>query len=104
MEKIVILMDNKYLVELKKVIVGFLKNEEVKVLLFGSRARKDNYPTSDVDIGIIPGGTIDKKKLILLKEKVENLNLPYKIEIVNLEEVSPIFRKEALKDAIVWKD
>jgi len=35
---------------------------------------------------------------------VENLNIPYKVEIVDFSEVSESFRKESLKDAMVWKD
>jgi len=43
----------------------------------------------------------------LLKYKVinvENLNIPYKVEIVDFSGVSESFRKESLKEAVVWKD
>jgi len=89
---------------LKKVIIEFLKYDNVKVVLFGSRARGDNYISSDVDIGIIPYGKSDKKKFTLLKENVENLNIPYKVEIVDFSEVTESFRRESLKEAVVWKD
>ena len=39
---------------LKNMITEFLKDEKVRVVLFGSRARKDNTYYSDVDIGFIP--------------------------------------------------
>lgn len=90
--------------ELKKVVIALLKNENVKIMLFGSRARGNNYPYSDVDIGILPSGRFDEKKLTLLKEAIENLNFPYKIEMVNLAEVSEAFKIEVQKDAILWKD
>ena len=45
-----------------------------------------------------------KKKLVFLKEKINELNIPYKIEIVDFREVSKDFKKLALKDAVVWKD
>ena len=48
--------ENKYILKLKEVIIDFLKYDNVKVVLFGSRARGDNYISSDVDIGIIPYG------------------------------------------------
>jgi len=86
---------------LKKVIIEFLKYDNVKVVLFGSRARGDNYISSDVDIGIIPYGKSDKKKFTLLKENVENLNIPYKVEIVDFSEVTESFRRESLKEGIV---
>jgi len=45
-----------------------------------------------------------EKKITLLKENVENLNIPYKVEIVDFSGVSESFRKESLKEAVVWKD
>lgn len=97
-------MENKYLTVLRKVAVDFLKDEKVKIILFGSRSRKDNFPASDVDIGIIPLERIDERKLILLREKIEELNIPYKVDIVNFDDVSSDFKKEAQKDAVLWKD
>jgi len=76
----------------------------MKILDFGSRARGDNHPAADVDIGIIPSGELDNTRIALLHEKIEALNIPYKVEVVNLAEVSKSFKKEALKQVIVWKD
>ncbi len=97
-------MENKYLAKLKKITLAALKDEKVKIILFGSRGRKDNHLTSDVDIGLIPYGKMDKKKVISLKQKVEDLNIPYKVEIVDFSTVSPDFKKEAMKGAVIWKD
>jgi len=97
-------IENKYIWKLKEIVMEFLKYDKVKVILFGSRARGDNYISSDVDIGIIPYGKFDDKKITLLKEKTENLNIPYKVEIVNFMEVSKEFKQEALKKVVIWKD
>ena len=88
--------------KLKEVFLNFLK--DVKIILFGSRARGDFVNTSDVDVGIITGKRFNKKKLILLREYIEELNIPYKVEIVDFSAVSEEFKKIALKEAIVWKD
>ena len=96
--------ENKYILKLKELIIDFLKYDNVKVVLFGSRARGDSYISSDVDIGIIPHEKFAKNKITLLRENVENLNIPYKVEIVDFSEVSESFRKESLKEAMVWKD
>jgi len=90
--------------KLKEVFLNFLKDEDVKIILFGSRARGDFVNTSDVDVGIITGKRFNKKKLILLREYIEELNIPYKVEIVDFSAVSEEFKKIALKEAIVWKD
>jgi len=97
-------MENRYIEKLKKLTLAMLKGERVKVILFGSRARRDHRRTSDVDIGLIPYGTLDKKKMVLLKDKVEELNIPYKVEIVDFSQVSVNFKKEAMKGAVIWKD
>ena len=97
-------MENKYIQKIKEMVLDFLKDEEVKIVLFGSRARKDSSIFSDVDIGVMPYGKLDETRLTLLREKVENLNIPYKVEIVNFSEVSPEFKEEALREIIVWKE
>lgn len=97
-------MENKYLIELKNEALRILQNEKVKIVLFGSRAGNNYNRYSDVDIGVIPYGEFDRGKITFLKEKTEEINIPYKVDIVNFEEVSEAFKKEALKEAIVWKD
>jgi hypothetical protein len=39
-------MKTNYLSALKQMVLSHLGNENVKVLLFGSRARNDNHPAS----------------------------------------------------------
>ncbi len=90
--------------KLKEVFLRFLKDEDVKVVLFGSRARGDFVSTSDVDVGIIIGEGVDRKKLILLREYIEELNIPYKVEIVDFSNVSEDFKQMVSKEAVVWKD
>ncbi|MBI4656596.1 MAG: nucleotidyltransferase domain-containing protein [Elusimicrobia bacterium] len=97
-------MENNYLEQIKDLVLRFLNREKVRIFLFGSRARKDNYLSSDVDIGILPYGSFDENKMVLLKEKIENLNIPYKIELLDFRYVSKDFKKEAFKNIILWKD
>ncbi len=97
-------MENKYIEKLRRLILVSLDGEKVKVVFFGSRARQEHRRTSDVDIGLIPFGALNKKKLVLLKDKVEELNIPYKVEIVDFSQASSDFKKEAMKGAVIWKD
>ena len=97
-------MQNKYIEKLNQLVLAVLAGEDVKIILFGSRARGEGRVTSDVDIGLIPYGKIDKRKLLFLEEKIEELNIPYKVEIVNFLQVSADFKREAMKGAVVWKD
>lgn len=97
-------MENKYMVQLREIVTDFFKNDEIKIILFGSRARGENATSSDVDIGILPSTNFDTRKIPLLEEKMGEFNIPFKVEIVNLLETSSELRQEALKDAVVWKD
>jgi predicted nucleotidyltransferase len=93
-----------HIMDLRGAVVDFLGTENVRIFLFGSRARGDNSVVSDVDIGVVPGEGFRKEKLALLREFIENLNVPYKVEIIDFSEVSEQFRAEALKDTVLWKD
>lgn len=97
-------MDNLSIQKLKETVLEFLKDAKVKIVLFGSRARKEGSAASDVDIGIIPEGELDKRKVALLREFIEErLNIPYKVDVVDFSGVSEEFRKEALQGAVYWK-
>ncbi|MEW5691854.1 MAG: nucleotidyltransferase domain-containing protein [Candidatus Hydrogenedentota bacterium] len=96
--------ENKYIVDLKNIILNFLKDENVKVILLGSRARLNNYNNSDIDICIVPYNDFNQNKITLLREKLEDLSIPYKVEIINFNEVSEDFKREILKEHIIWKD
>lgn len=97
-------MDEDFLQILKGRVLEFLCNEEVEIVLFGSRSRGDASSASDVDIGIIPKNGFDRRKLTLLRESIENMNIPFKVDIVDFTHVSEEFKKEVLKDAVRWKD
>ncbi|CAD6493015.1 MAG: Nucleotidyltransferase domain protein [Candidatus Argoarchaeum ethanivorans] len=93
----------KALKVLENIAKDAFKDSEVQIVLFGSRARGDYAKTSDIDIGILPNGEINRKELILLREKVENSNIPYKVDVVNLSQTSKEFTEKALKEGILWK-
>ena len=96
--------ENKYIGQLKKMVLDYFKHDNVKIILFGSRGRGDNNRQSDVDIGIMPRGVLCASKITLLRDKVERANYPYKVEIVDFRDVSPQFKEEALRGAVIWKD
>ncbi len=90
--------------DLKSLVIEIFKDENVVVILFGSRARGDYSRVSDFDIGIIPEKSLDKKKLVLLKEKIDDLNIPYTVDVVDLSKVTDAFREKALRDGVLWKN
>ena len=95
---------NRYVEDVKQLVLEALGRQPAKIVLFGSRARGDASPRSDVDVGILPSGRLHPRTLGEVQEKLDNSNIPYQVDLVNLLEAGPEFQREALKDAIVWKD
>ena len=96
--------EDKYIEMLKVMVLDHFKDDDIKIFMFGSRASEGNTAQSDVDIGLYSENGIDKAKKSLLIEKIENSNIPYKVDIVDFSEVSEGFRELAMKDAVLWKD
>ena len=94
----------KHMESLMELVVGFLRDDPVKVVLFGSRARGDHRLASDADIGLIPRGPIRPGRIALLRDMIEQSNIPLRVEIVDLSASPQSLRDSALKDAIPWKD
>ena len=89
---------------LKGIVKDVFEGGDVSVVLFGSRARGGHLETSDIDIGILPKDKMGKNKLTLLRERIENSNIPYKVEVVDLSRTSEEFTRKALKEGvIIWK-
>ena len=85
--------------ELKAFLKEYFEADEVDLFLFGSRARGDYSKFSDVDLGIYKKKDVDLK-ISLLREILENSNLPFKVDIVvlnNNEKFKDIVSKEGIK-------
>jgi len=89
---------------LKGIVNDVFEDEEITVILFGSRARGDYFETSDMDIGILPRKEINRGKIALLRERIENSNIPYKVDVVDLSQASKEFTDNVLEEGvIIWK-
>ncbi len=72
-----------------KGIVDVISQEDKveKALIFGSRARGDYRDTSDIDIAIY-AKKMDSTDFNLLRDKLEQLDIIYKIDVVDLYRLS----------------
>lgn len=82
--------------KIKEIICKFLEPEEYKLFVFGSRATEQARKFSDFDIGISGRKPLSFRKIALIKEALEESDLPFKVDIVDFKMVSPEFKKEAL--------
>lgn len=73
---------------LEKIITIFSSNDKItELILFGSRAMGNFESGSDIDLAV-KGNNITFNDLLDLKYEIENLNLPYKIDLADYNNIS----------------
>jgi len=95
---------NKYIEQIKRIVLKEVENQPIRVIFFGSRAVGEYTVGSDVDIALDGKEAIDHTLIIRLKEKLEESTIPYKVDIIDLSLVTDTFRKQVLKTGTVWKN
>ena len=89
----------------KKMFISLLKNipniENCSIYLFGSRANGKSVNYSDVDIAIDYNGKLAPKELIAEMSAIfEKSTLPYSVDIIDINSVSPVFKTKIEKDFV----
>lgn len=72
-----------------------------EVWAFGSRARRDEKPFSDLDLAIISDQPIGLEKTAALAEAFSESDLPYKVDLVDWASTSASFRSIIERDRVV---
>lgn len=76
---------------------------EVKVYLFGSRARGKFEEGADIDIALDNGQKIHFLDLAMARNIIEALYLPQKIDVVDMNSIPEAMKNIILKEGIEWK-
>ena len=86
----------------KKILISIIRKylSECKIYLFGSRARKTHSVGSDVDLAVDAGQKVDFRILRKIKDDIEESNIPYFVDIIDLHNVSEEFKESIEKDKI----
>ncbi len=92
------------LAEAKHIVLSMLKNNPSNVYLFGSRAVGKMTPYSDIDIAILPKNKLPQGLLAEIRDVLENSEIIYKVDLVDLSETSESFTNRVLNQGIPWKD
>lgn len=77
---------------------------DVKIILFGSRARGTNRPGSDVDLALDTGKIIKLHELSRARKTLENLPLALDIDIVDMHNIPIELKQLILQEGVLWKD
>ena len=95
---------DKTLNTIKEIILSYLKPYKVSVYLYGSRAKNNFRPHSDVDIAILAEKPLPNGLIPALREALEESTITLNVEIVDLAHSDETFRKKVLKEGVLWKD
>jgi len=85
---------------LKSILIDPLKNEDSKVWIFGSRATGRFRKFSDIDVLFETSKPLPVAFLSQIKEKLEESNLPIKVDIVETIHLAESYAEQILKDRI----
>ena len=92
----------RWLEQVRTIVAEGLRGFRVSVFLFGSRARGEALPQSDVDIGVLPHEELPPGLLSRIRERLEESSVPWRVELVDLSEVDPDFRQAVLQEGVCW--
>lgn len=89
---------------LRQEIIEKIKNiatrNSVKIIIFGSRARGNYKPTSDIDLAVIENITEEQKYKII--DEIDQIDSEYKIDLVFAQNIkNNKFLNEIKKEGIV---
>lgn len=78
--------------------------DAAQLYLFGSVARGDARPSSDIDIAIEAREPMPEALLATLRERLEDSNIPYTVDIVDLARANPDMQRRIRREGIPWTD
>lgn len=85
--------------ELEENLLRPLKQLGVRVWVFGSRARGDHKPFSDLDV-MVESPVDISGRLSDIREHFTEGNFPYKIDLVELKDFAESYKAGFLKDRV----
>jgi type I restriction enzyme S subunit len=92
--------------EYKKIIIKIIKSHlpNCTIYLFGSRSRTTHSPGSDIDIAIDATEKIDRHIIYKIKEEIEEKNIPFFVDIVDLQSSDENIKSQITKDGVIWNN
>ena len=77
---------------------------DVKIYLYGSRARGTHREWSDIDLALDIGQPIERRCIQEARDILAESSIMYKIELVDLHRISEDFKNVIMKDFIAWQE
>lgn len=88
--------------EVRRVVLEELEGLPVRVFLFGSWARGEARPDSDVDVAVRPLAPLPRGVLARLRQRLEESTVPRRVEVVDLAEAPQGLVEAVAREGIEW--
>ena len=90
--------------ETRRIVLELLTPYDVLVYLFGSRANGTMTRNSDIDVAVLSKEPLPAGLLSKIRETLEDSQILYNVDLVDLSEVSQEFKDKVIREGIIWKD
>lgn len=92
------------LAQIQAILMYALRGKACTVYLFGSRATGTAQPASDFDMAVLANEDISRE-LSVARDMLEESNIPFKVDLVDLRLAAPAFRRAAqAQGVLLWKN
>ncbi|PYV07427.1 MAG: nucleotidyltransferase domain-containing protein [Acidobacteria bacterium] len=88
--------------EVRRIVLDALRGQAARVFLFGSYARGEARPTSDIDVAILPVAPLTRGTLSLLRERLEESSVASEVDLVDLSDADEALRARVFQEGIEW--
>ena len=95
---------DRYVNRIRQLVLEELRGQRVRVYFFGSRVKDMPTLGSDVDLANEGLGPENRRIIRQLREKLEESTIPYKVDVIDLDQLDDEFRRSVLATGILWKD
>lgn len=103
-KELMVQRSSRYLQAVRRILFKRLQRYDVKVYLFGSITRDELRRTSDIDVAVLPMGSLPDVVLSEIREELDNSRVPYRVELIDLAKVSPRFASHVQRVGTPWND
>ena len=83
----------------KKILAQYVPGSEIRA--FGSRITSATKPYSDLDLAIVAQDKIPHEVLMALKDAFQESSLPFRVDVLDWQRISPEFREVIARKYIV---
>jgi uncharacterized protein len=96
-------MADRYVEQVRELVLRMLAPYDASVWLFGSRARGDATRASDVDVAVEAHEPLPPALLSDLQEALEESSIPYFVDVVDLGGTDEAFRARVKREGVAWR-